>query len=275
MDENSNTEQEISDTEGAILMVSAGPFFLGKNTTTKHIPPRNVRTHSENLITHLPGAKEVTKNLKGELGICKYFFNDTVINIIVEFTNIHIKHSQENYNRENNAKEIGALKIRAFIGLLYLAGVLKSGRLSTDELWNKDGSGSEMFQLTMSRYRFKFLLQHLRIDDTDLREERKLLDKFCPIREIFEMFTFICKNGCTPFEYVTIDEKLEAFRGRCSFKQYIPNKPNIGLKIFALADSKTFYTCNLEPYLGQQPPGSFVVSNSLSELVNRLCEPLR
>jgi hypothetical protein len=42
---------------------------------------------------------------------------------------------------------------------------------------------------------------------------------------------------------VTTDEKLEAFRGRCGSKQYIPSKPNkYGIKIHALVDAKVLYT---------------------------------
>ncbi|GBP22160.1 hypothetical protein EVAR_10670_1 [Eumeta japonica] len=41
---------------------------------------------------------------------------------------------------------------------------------------------------------------------------------------------------------LAIDEKLEEFRGRCSFRQYIPSKPNkYGIKIYALTDAKMFY----------------------------------
>lgn len=69
---------------------------------------------------------------------------------------------------------------------------------------------------------------------------------------------------------MTIDEKLEAFRGRCNFKQYIPSKSNkYGIKIFALVDSKMFYT-KTEVYVGQQPEGPYRVSNSSSDIVERL-----
>lgn len=41
------------------------------------------------------------------------------------------------------------------------------------------------------------------------------------------------------FAWVTIDEKLEAIAGNCSFKQYIPSKPSkYGNKIFAISDTK-------------------------------------
>jgi hypothetical protein len=46
-------------------------------------------------------------------------------------------------------------------------------------------------------------------------------------------------------ELVTIDEKLEKFRGNCPFRQYIARKPGkYGIKIYVLVDFRTFYTQN-------------------------------
>ncbi|XP_023312582.1 piggyBac transposable element-derived protein 4-like, partial [Anoplophora glabripennis] len=75
---------------------------------------------------------------------------------------------------------------------------------------------------------------------------------------------------------VTIDENLEAFCGKCSFRQYIPSKPNrYGPKVYALVDSKTYYTMNLEVYVGTQPNGPYTSDNSSYALVQRLVEPIR
>ncbi|KAJ8931169.1 hypothetical protein NQ314_015944 [Rhamnusium bicolor] len=58
---------------------------------------------------------------------------------------------------------------------------------------------------------------------------------------VFDDFISNYQSPYPPFYYVTIDEKLEAFRRRCGFRQYIPNKPSkYGIKMLALADSKTF-----------------------------------
>lgn len=55
-------------------------------------------------------------------------------------------------------------------------------------------------------------------------------------------------------KYVTLDEMLLGFRGRCGFRIYIPNKPNkYGIKVFSTVDAKTFYTSHLEIYAGSQP----------------------
>ena len=77
-------------------------------------------------------------------------------------------------------------------------------------------------------------------------------------------------------EYLTIDEQLSAFRGKCPFRQFMPSKPaKYGIKTFALVDAKTAYTVNLETYVGTQPEGPYKLSNSAQEVVLRLTEPVK
>ncbi|GBP13516.1 hypothetical protein EVAR_6870_1 [Eumeta japonica] len=78
----------------------------------------------------------------------------------------------------------------------------------------------------MSRERFDFLLNCLRFDDKSTRDERKAQDKFAPIREWWEVFIQICRDSYKAGSYLTIDEQLLGFRGRCPFRMYIPSKPN-------------------------------------------------
>lgn len=77
-------------------------------------------------------------------------------------------------------------------------------------------------------------------------------------------------------EFVTIDEMLVPFRGRCGFVQYMPQKPaKYGLKYYALCDSKTFYTYSLELYCGKQHDGPYGNnSNKPTDIVKRLVEPI-
>ena len=64
---------------------------------------------------------------------------------------------------------------------------------------------------------------------------------------------------------------LVAFRGRCPFRQYIPNKPaKYGIKIQAMADARTYFTCTTEVYAGKQPDSPFKVDNSPFAVVTRL-----
>nr|XP_042895319.1 piggyBac transposable element-derived protein 4-like [Parasteatoda tepidariorum] len=165
-------------------------------------------------------------------------------------------------------------EIRAFIGL-YLAGIHKSSHVNVPDIWNTDGTGLEVFYRTMSYNRFLFLMRCIRFDDITDRPSRRELDKLAPIQSIFEKFVANCQHVYSLGEFVTIDEKLEPFRGKCSFRQYIPSKPaKYRIKIFALVDSRTFYTWNLEIYAGAQPEGPYKVENTPDKIVKRLMEPI-
>src|SRR5215475_10409512 len=70
---------------------------------------------------------------------------------------------------------------------------------------------------------------------------RKTKDKLAAIQFILDEFVKNCKSTYCLSEFFTIDEMLVPFRGRCSFIQYVPNKPEkYGIKIFALCDAKIF-----------------------------------
>ena len=81
-----------------------------------------------------------------------------------------------------------------------------------------------------------------RFDDSTTRAQRIAEDKLAPILNIYDKFDVACEANYTPETGCTVDESLHGFRGRCSFKQYIPNKPSkYGIKVYVLADSKTFF----------------------------------
>ncbi|UYV70309.1 hypothetical protein LAZ67_7002484 [Cordylochernes scorpioides] len=54
------------------------------------------------------------------------------------------------------------------------------------------------------------------------------------------------------------DEKIIPLKGRCSFKQYLPNKPSkYGIKTYGLCWSRTSYVVNIDINAGKQPEGPF------------------
>ncbi|XP_072380572.1 uncharacterized protein [Diabrotica undecimpunctata] len=102
----------------------------------------------------------------------------------------------------------------------------------------------------------------------------KLIAKLAAVRELFDQFVGNSKIHYIPSQHLTVDEKLESFRGRLSFFQYIPNKPANGLKVFTLVDSKTYYCINMKSYVGTQPEGPFRQSNNPQNIVERLIGPV-
>ena len=282
IDTDSESEQDCGDEDESESPTTATttrvPTFVGKDNTSrwrKHCSTKTVRTRQEQINVRLPGVTTYGRNAKSVLECWSLFFTDDMLQQIVYNTNLYISKLSERYARERRAKPTDLCEMKAFLGLLYLSGTLKCSRLNTKELWDRNGTGVERFWLTMSRNRFHLLLKCIRFDNLSTREERRQLDKLAPIRALFDSFVDNSKRAYTIGQNATIDEKLEAFRGRCSFKQYIPSKPNrYGIKIFALVDSVTFYASNLEVYVGQQPPGPYKCDNDPRSIVLRLIQPI-
>lgn len=77
-----------------------------------------------------------------------------MLEIIVNYTNQYIDCIKDNFLRERDAKHIDKTELKALIGLLYIAGVHKAGKINLEELWDNNGFGVEIFRLTMSLKRF-------------------------------------------------------------------------------------------------------------------------
>ena len=276
--DNSDTEQDGEVTEGENEPESESNFFWGKDKTSKwakNPPKRTVRKRAHNIITHLPGVIGNARNAKTAVDCWNNLFTDDILNTIVRYTNQYIESIKPKFSRERDITSTDVIEVRAFIGLLYLAGALRGNRQSLEELWGTDGDGVEKFSLVMNIKRFKTLIRCLRFDDLTTRVERKKIDRLAPIREVFEKFVENCQKSYSVGENITIDEMLPGFRGKCPFRQYIPSKPSkYGIKCFALVDAKMFYTLNMEIYAGKQPEGPFCVSNKPSEVVKRMAKPL-
>lgn len=251
--------------------------LLGKNGTKwlAKMSSKNVRTRSENIISHLPGVRAYGKAAKTPLECFQLFIDEQMIADVVINTNYRIKEKSEKWKSSAHYGETTVVEIKALLGLLYLSGVFRNNHRNVEELWNTDGTGMDIFRCTMSQRRFQFLISCLGFDNKESRPERLKIDKLAHIRAIVDKFTGNCKAAYTPSEYLTVDEKLESFRGRCGFRQYIPNKPaKYGIKVQALVDARTYYLVNMEVYVGVQPEGPFRVSNSPKDIVDRLVAPV-
>ncbi|GLV38174.1 uncharacterized protein CBL_12820 [Carabus blaptoides fortunei] len=214
----------------------------------KKIMVASTQHKSKNIIKILPGSKGTAKLVKTEIEAFSKLIDDSIIADILHYTNLFIerKRMEAEYCREREGKTTTESEILALLGMLFLIGTKKGSRTNVIELWTNDGTGMPILRACMSYKRFLFLLRSIRFDDKESRELRKKIDKLAAIRVILEKFNNNCKTFYNHGEFVTIDEKLEPFRGRCSF-------------IHAM-----------EVYCGKQPEGPYFVSNSPSDVVERL-----
>ncbi|KAG8305632.1 hypothetical protein J6590_065552 [Homalodisca vitripennis] len=90
------------------------------------LDPSNIRTRASNIVLRLPGPRGEARNTKTEIDCFNLYFDDDVIEMIVNGTNIYILGIKDQFERERDARPIYKTEIRAFIGILLLSGCLGS-----------------------------------------------------------------------------------------------------------------------------------------------------
>lgn len=132
-------------------------------------------------------------------------------------------------------------QLDAYMGLLLLVGVYRSCNEATASLWDSE-SGRPIFRATMSLQSFHVLSRVLRFDNRETR---------------------VARWGNVPF------------RGRCPFRQYMPNKPGkYGIKIWAACDAKTAYAWNMQIYT-EKPASGVPEKNQGKRVVLDMTKGLR
>jgi len=117
-----------------------------------------------------PGLTDFTKNVVSIEDAFLCFISEEMLKKILLYSII-----ERNANRasDDSFEEITMIELKAFIGLLRIAGLLGKSRKSIKSLWNRSPLESPIFRATMSRNRFETIVSCLRFDDKTTRDERK------------------------------------------------------------------------------------------------------
>ena len=110
-----------------------------------------------------------------------------------------------------------------------------------------------------------------------LHDEENKSDKMWKVRELWDDFIGRCKANYWPSMEIGLDEAIKKFKGRCSFKQYIKNKPvRWGIKIFCVCCSATGYLWNAAFYLGrtEESTSKQQETSATMKAVLKILEPL-
>lgn len=229
--------------------------ILGKNGYrwfSSPIMSKKRKTPEKNVVYIRPGPRGEAKNVLEPVSAFSLYFDNDILSEILFQTNNKIAQLQARYKtKKSTISETSMSELKALMGLIILSAGLKDNHLSADILFDEAYSSSR-YRATMSKERFHFLINALRFDEAGTREQRKKESSFAPILEIWNLFIKNCSTYFKPSAYITIDEQLVGFRGRCPFRMYLPNKPNkYGIKIVMLCDVATKYVINANPYLGK------------------------
>ena len=173
------------------------------------------------------------------------FISDKMVKSMVKFTNLEGKRNEADF------VETDDIEMRAFVGCILFLGGMKQSKLSSTTVFDAM-YGQGFVRASFSHNRFLQLLNFLRFDDKETRSARRSRDVFAPFRDFWDVFAKNLSDHYIPGPFITIDEQLVPFRGRCSFIQYLPSKPDkYGIKMFWAADAENNFPLVAEPCLGR------------------------
>lgn len=265
-------ESDESDNEStANLSSNTSDYFISRSghVQWKKTPLPSTQTRQINIIRNAPGLPLHIrqKNFSSPTDVVRHIISKEFLQII------HLRTNEELYRNNPSDTPFTFEEIIGFIGVVFFAGVQKDSRLPISELWSKE-RGRPIYNATMSRNRVYLLLKNLRFDDRMTRSTRKANDKLAPIRELWELFLSKLKSSYIPGPYMTVDEMLTPFRGKCKFRQFMKSKPaKYGLKIWWLCDASSWYPFNGQVYLGREGHESRDVGQGKRVVID-LCRPI-
>ena len=144
-------------------------------------------------------------------------------------------------------------EIKAFMGINIIMGIAKLPQVAL--YWSSDDYfGNQGIKKVMSKNRFEEIGSYLHFNDSSVEPARGTLGFDClyKIRPIFNSILGNCQTKFKPTKNLSADEGMIGFRGRLSFRQYMPAKPTkYGIKVWMAADSSNGYVLNFDVYLGK------------------------
>ncbi|XP_036828296.1 piggyBac transposable element-derived protein 4-like [Oncorhynchus mykiss] len=210
--------------------------------------PRAIR-RPRSVVTPGPTAYAASRALDIESAF-RLFVTPAIERIIVDMTNLQ---GVRKYG--DGWRPMDSTDLRAYVGLLILAGVYRSRGEAAASLWDAE-SGRTVFRATMPLKVFHKYSRLLRFDDRQSRPARLATDRLAAIREVWDLWEERLPALYNPGPDLTVDEQLVPFRGRCPFRQYIPSKPaKYGIKSWVACDAKSSYAWKMQVYTGKAAGG--------------------
>ena len=192
-------------------------------------------------------------NNPNELDIFSAFIGDDFWDRLVEESNRYAH--QQLGDRFESFRAITRVEMKAFLGIIVIMGIVKLPNYalfwSTDEFFGNPG-----IKKVMSKNRFEELSCYLHFNDSSKEPTRgdRDYDRLFKVRPILDYVRSKCGGNFLPTKNISVDEGMIGFRGRLSFRQYMPAKPTkYGIKVWMAADSSNGYVLNFDVYLGKEP----------------------
>nr|XP_023650860.1 piggyBac transposable element-derived protein 4-like isoform X2 [Paramormyrops kingsleyae] len=229
-----------------------GEIFMSRNGQIEwSSSPKVAQPRPPTILNMKPGPTQTAASLVHDIrSAFELFISDSVQQVVLNMTNIEGKRVMG-----KQWKEVDNTEMFAYYGVLILAGVYRSRGQSARSLWDSE-LGRPIFRTSMSLNSFSMFSRAIRFDEWATRCERRQKDKLAEIRTVWDKWVEQLPLMYNPGSSVTVDERLVGFKGRCSFRQYMPAKPKkYGIKIWAACDAASAYAWNMQIYTGKVKGG--------------------
>ena len=198
------------------------------------------------------------------------FVSNELISKIVEYSNNFYKKKLETtdvvspHSRLKRFRELDNDTFITFLVLTMLMPHVKKSRLC--DYWTSEAIiETPIFRQYMSANHYFSILQFLHC--CDVNEQTEDADRLKKINTILEIVRNSFQTCLRPFQKLVIDESLMLYKGRLTFKQYIPSKRSrFDIKLFVLCDCKTGTILDFIVYTGTDidiPKSEYGVSGSV------------
>ena len=182
-------------------------------------------------------------------------FSDELIDLIVRETNRYARQKLAGNNtRLAKWHDVTRQELKAYFGICVVMGINNLPRLAM--YWSSDPLiGNTGIQNIMTKNRFEELSQYLHFSNSETEPQRgeENFDRLYKVRSLLSGVLENSQKAYEPSKNLSIDEGMIAFKGRLSFRQYMPAKPTkYGIKVWMAADSQNGYVNNFSVYLGKE-----------------------
>ncbi len=173
-----------------------------------------------------------------------------------------ISTAENQSRRQQNFKEITEYEMERYISIRILMGI--DNKPEMVNYWAKDPMlRSLIIPQIMSSDRFFEIQRYLHLcNDQDETEDNER-DKLRKIRKFWDSSMVHFGSLIVPSKDLSVDESLTKFKGRLSFRQFIPSKRNrFGIKSYSLIDEATKFVVNSIIYVGKDDTSELKYSKS-------------
>jgi len=176
------------------------------------------------------------------------FFDQKIMEYIAEETNRYRQQNSSSSTTSHQAQwyTTNFKEMYVFIATTMLMGTVQKNKLR--DYWSVDPVIiTPIYRELFSRDRYYSIMRMLHFVNNNENSSGKLFKVLPIIRHMQEKF----QQFFEPFQKLCIDESLLLWKGRLSFKQYIPSKRHrFDVKLFILCDCETTYILDFIIYTG-------------------------